>query len=60
MLSDCYPAVIEGFSDDGSIRLNMYSVYPISELKVLLLVANGVEAVISGSLFLNREVQAKK
>ena len=44
MLSDCYPAVFEGTSDDGTIRLNMYSVFPISESKALLLVANGVEA----------------
>ncbi len=44
MLSDCYPAVFEGSSDDGVIRLNMYSVYPISDSKALMLVANGVEA----------------
>lgn len=44
MFSDCYPAVFEGTSDDGKIRLNMYLVYPISDSKALMLVANGVEA----------------
>ncbi|SCZ81333.1 DUF4238 domain-containing protein [Pseudobutyrivibrio xylanivorans] len=43
LISDCYPLVIEGHNEDGTIRLELYKVYPISPKRAIMLVANGVE-----------------
>lgn len=43
LITDCYPSVIEGHNEDGSIRLELYMVYPISPKRAVMLVANGVE-----------------
>ena len=43
MISDCYPAVFDGISEDGMTSIPMYSVYPISPKRALFLMADGVE-----------------
>lgn len=49
LLADSYPTVIEGGSPDGKIRGDLYSIFPISPRRVLLLIYN--EAVASNTGF---------
>lgn len=44
VIGDTYPTVIRGMMDNG-MELEMYSMYPISPDRVLLLAANGVQGV---------------
>jgi hypothetical protein len=44
LIGDCYPAVFQGEAKDGILKLNLYSVFPISPTRALFLTANGVEA----------------
>ncbi|MCR5836800.1 MAG: DUF4238 domain-containing protein [Lachnospiraceae bacterium] len=43
IVSDCYPLVMEGEADNG-FKMQMYMIYPISQMKAILFVYNGVEA----------------
>ncbi len=42
LISDCYPALFEGYTD-GRIKLPLYSAFPISPKRALVLVASGAE-----------------
>lgn len=42
VISDVYPTVINGVMDSG-IKLHLYSIFPISPNRIILLASNGVE-----------------
>lgn len=44
LLSDCYPLVIEGSSENG-LKFQEYMIFPISPKRAIMLVANGIQYV---------------
>lgn len=58
VISDAYPTVISGVTD-GGIELMMYSIFPISPDRIILITANGVEGAPKKVAFFSDEVLKK-
>ncbi len=58
IVSDVYPTVVYGVTD-GGIEIPMYSIFPISPDRIVLLVANGVEGAPRSVAVLNEEILKK-
>lgn len=58
IISDVYPTVINGVTD-GKIALPMYSIFPISPERIILLTANGVEGAPKSVAFFSNEFLKK-
>ena len=44
LISDCYPAVFQGISGNGELKVPLYYVFPISPTRALFLVAKGIKS----------------
>lgn len=58
IISDVYPTIVYGVMD-GGLELPMYSIFPISPDRVVLLVANGVEGAPRNVAVLSDEILKK-
>lgn len=58
IISDVYPTVINGVTDE-KIELPMYSIFPISPERIILLTANGVEGAPKSVAFFSNELLKK-
>lgn len=58
IISDAYPTVIKGVSDRG-LQLDLFSIFPISSDRILLLVNNGIEGVPKNILAFSDDVLKK-
>ena len=58
IIGDAYPVIENGLLDNG-FRLQIYSIFPISPSRVILLVSNGAEATPRDVIYLRRGVFTK-
>ena len=58
IIGDAYPVIENGLLDNG-LRLQIYSIFPISPSRVILLVSNGAEATPRNVIYLRRGVFTK-
>lgn len=58
IIGDAYPVIDNGLLGDG-LRLQIYSIFPISPSRVILLVSNGAEATPRDVIYLRRGVFTK-
>lgn len=58
VIGDAYPVIDNGLLGDG-LRLQIYSIFPISPSRVILLVSNGAEATPRDVIYLRRGVFTK-
>lgn len=58
VIGDAYPVIENGLLDNG-LRLQIYSIFPISPSRVILLVSNGAEATPRDVIYLRRGVFTK-
>ncbi len=58
VVGDSYPVIVKGIFDNG-VQLQIYSIFPISPSRVVLLVSNGAEATPRDVIFLRRGIFTK-
>ncbi|MBQ3523302.1 MAG: DUF4238 domain-containing protein [Clostridia bacterium] len=58
VIGDSYPVIVNGLLDNG-VQLQIYSIFPISPSRVILLVSNGAEATPRDVVYLRRCVFTK-